>query len=219
MLDTEVLARASPRPLDVATPLGTVRFAVRVSGWDVPARPEFTWDVPSGARLLRWRHPSVRLDVLSGRTVPRLPEVRCHSTVFRVLAREPLSEFAVQAELTGMPADAYRGVDTGERLDAVTIETADAVVSVGGPDVELLRSCARLGHHVPPYWAGQLPDNAVEIEAPARLIWQLPPVERGDYAELWVSVAWGEPGGPGGQPATRLAVDVDPARVLRELTH
>ncbi|MCR6481548.1 hypothetical protein M8542_01850 [Amycolatopsis sp. OK19-0408] len=205
MLDTEVLSRTPPRALDVVTPVGEVRFAVRVSGWDVPARPEHTWGLGSGARLCRWRHQSVRLDVLSGATAPEQPGITRETVVFRVLAREALSEFVVQAELGGAPED----VEAGE--GAFTAKTADAVVSVGGPGVEELRRCSREGRHVPPYWSGELA-GAVELDG-ARLTWQLPGVERGDYAELWVSVAWsaaGEDPGP--------AVAIDPARVLRELT-
>jgi hypothetical protein len=213
MLDTDVLSAARPRVLDIDTPLGVVRFAVRVDGWDVPARPELTWALDSGAWLCRWRHRSVRLDVLSGPSAPHLPDgypvVTRQATIFRVLAREPLSEFAVQAELIGGPAE----VSPAEA--AFTAESADAVVTVGGPDVDVLRVCSRAGQHVPPYWSGKLADDAVEQEG-ARLTWLLPAVDRGDYAELWVSAAWSE---PSEHPGTRRAVDVDPARVLRELSH
>ncbi|WP_328612801.1 hypothetical protein OHS18_26845 [Amycolatopsis sp. NBC_00355] len=212
MLDTDVLSTTRPRALGITTPLGAVRFAVRVGGWDVPARPELTWGLDSGGWLCRWRHRSVRLDVLSGPSTPHSPDggpaVTRQTTIFRVLAREPLSEFAVQAELLGpqevSPHDA-----------GFTAESADAVVTVGGPGVEALRGCARAGQHVPPYWSAALADDAVEQDG-SRLTWQLPAVDRGDYAELWVSAAWGE---PGEHPGTHLAVDVDPARVLRELTH
>ena len=206
MLDTEVLSRTSPRALDVVTPVGAVRFAVRVDGWDVPARPELTWGLDSGGRLCRWRHRSVRLDVLSGETGSGLPGVTRETVIFRVLAREPLSEFVVQVELADPPVDVAGGES------AFTVETADAAVSVGGPGAEALRRCSRAGHHVPPYWSG-LADESVELDG-ARLTWQLPGVERGDYAELWVAVAWSAAGGDPGR-----AVDLDPARVLRELTH
>ncbi|SFW60240.1 hypothetical protein [Amycolatopsis australiensis] len=213
MLDTEVLSRTPPRVLDVVTPLGDVRFAVRLGGWDVPARPELTWRLDSGAWLCRWRHPSVRLDVVSGRSVPRLPAgypaVTREVTIIRVLARETVGEFVVQAELAGAPAD---GGSTWE--SAFTAETADAVVSVGGPGAEKLRRCSRAGQHVPPYWSRLLAGDAVERTG-GRLTWRLPVVERGDYAELWVSVAWSE---PSEHPGTWSAVDIDPARVLRELT-
>lgn len=202
MMETEVLSRA----LDVVTPLGDVRFAVRVDGWDVPGRPEQTWGLESGARLCRWRHQSVRLDVLSGTTAVEQPGVTRMTVILRVLAREALSEFVVQAELADPPAD-VRGGD-----GAFTAETAEATVSVGGPAADVLRRCSREGQHVPPYWSGQLAD-AVELEG-ARLTWQLPAVERGDYAELWVSVAWSEAGGDPGR-----TLDIDAARVLRELTH
>ncbi|WP_439384075.1 hypothetical protein [Amycolatopsis lexingtonensis] len=205
MLDTDLLSRTPSRALDVVTPLGDVRFAVRVGGWDVPARPELTWGLDSGSRLCRWRHQSVRLDVLSGTTEPEQAGVTRETVIFRVLAREALSEFVVQAALAD-PPPAVRG---GE--GAFTAATADAVVSVGGPSAEMLLHCSRTGQHVPPYWSGRL-DDAVELDG-ARLTWQLPGVERGDYAELWVSVAWS---GPGGEPGR--AVDVDPVRVLRELT-
>lgn len=205
MLDTEVLSQAPSRALDVVTPLGDVRFAVRVAGWDVPARPELTWGVGAGARLCRWRHQAVRLDVLSGTTASGEPGVTRETTIFRVLAREDVSEFVVQAELAGAPGD-VRGGES-----AFTAETSEAAVSVGGPGVEELRHCSRAGQHVPPYWSKQLAD-AVELDG-ARLTWQLPGVERGDYAELWVSVAWSAGDGDPGR-----AIDIDPARVLRELT-
>lgn len=212
MLDTDVLSTTRPRALGIETPLGVVRFAVRVDGWDVPARPELTWGLDSGAWLCRWRHRSVRLDVLSGPSAPHRPDgypaVTRQTTIFRVLAREPLSEFAVQAELIGAgdvsPADA-----------GFTAGSADAVVTVGGPGVEVLRGCARAGQHVPPYWAGSLTEDTVEREG-ARLTWLLPAVDRGDYADLWVSAAWSA---PSEHPGTCRAVDVDPARVLRDLTH
>jgi hypothetical protein len=206
MLDTEVLSRTPPRALDVVTPLGDVRFAVRVGGWDVPAKPDHTRGLGSGAaRLCRWRHRSVRLDVVAGATAAEQPGVTRETLIFRVLAREPLSEFAVQAELADPPAEA-RGGD-----GAFTVETADATVSVGGPGAEMLQHCSRAGQHVPPYWSAQLAD-AVALDG-ARLTWQLPAVDRGDYAELWVSAAWSAAGGDPGR-----AVDIDPARVLRELT-
>ncbi|QKV77718.1 hypothetical protein [Amycolatopsis sp. Hca4] len=205
MLDTEVLSRAAPRALGVGTPLGDVRFAVRAGGWDVPTRPELTWGLASGARLCRWRHEAVRLDVLSGRTASGLPGVTRETTVLRVLAREDVGEFVVQAELAGAPAE--------ERTweSAFTAETADAVVSVGGPAADVLRRCSRAGQHVPPYWSRLVGGDAVERTG-GRLTWRLPRVDRGDYAELWVSVAWSAPGGDPGR-----AVDVDAARVLREL--
>ncbi|MGW3963385.1 hypothetical protein ACWED2_26445 [Amycolatopsis sp. NPDC005003] len=206
MLDTEVLSRTAPRALDVVTPLGDVRFAVRAGGWDVPARPELTWGLASGARLCRWRADSVRLDVLCGTTASGLPGVTRETTILRVLAREDVGEFVVQAELTGAPEE--------ERTweSAFTAETADAVVSVGGPGADLLRRCSRAGQHVPPYWSRLVGGDAVERTG-GRLTWRLPRIDRGDYAELWVSVAWSAPGGDPGR-----AVDVDAARVLRELT-
>ncbi|WP_410666479.1 hypothetical protein [Amycolatopsis sp. cmx-4-68] len=208
MLDTEVLSRTAPRPLDVVTPLGDVRFAVRVGGWDVPATPELSWGLRSGARLCRWRHPSVRLDVLCGTTAAGPPGVTRAVTIFRVLARETVGAFVVRAELAGAPAQAR----TWE--SAFTAETADAVVSIGGPGAEALRRCSRAGQHVPPYWSRLLAGDAVERTG-GRLTWRLPAVERGDYAELWVAVAWSE---PGEHPDTWPAIEVDPARVLRELT-
>ncbi len=206
MLDTEVLARTAPRALDVVTPLGEVRFAVRLGEWAVPARPELTWELPSGARLCRWRSGSARLDVVSGSTASGLPGVTRETTVLRVLAREDVGEFVVRAELAGAP-DQDRTWES-----AFTAETAEAVVSVGGPGAELLRRCSRAGQHVPPYWSRLVGGDAVERTG-GRLTWRLPRVDRGDYAELWVSVAWSAPGGDPGP-----AVDIDAARVLRELT-
>ncbi|MFJ7211818.1 hypothetical protein [Amycolatopsis sp. NPDC098790] len=206
MLDTEVLPEASSRVLDVVTPLGDVRFAVRAGGWDVPARPELTWELGSGARLCRWRHESVRLDVLSGATASGTPGVTRETTIFRLLAREDVSEFVVQAELAGAPVEA--------RIweSAFTAEMAGAVVSIGGPSADVLRRCSRAGQHVPPYWSRLLGGDAVERTG-GRLTWRLPAVERGDYAELWVTVAWSAAGSDPGR-----ALDIDPARVLRELT-
>ncbi|MFB9690613.1 hypothetical protein [Amycolatopsis plumensis] len=206
MLDTAVLARTAPRALDVVTPLGAVRFAARVGGWDVPARPELTWDLDSGARLCRWRSDSARLDVLSGRTASGPPGTTREVTIFRVLAREDVGEFVVEAELIGAP----REDRTWE--SAFTAETADAVVSVGGPSADRLRRCSRAGQHVPPYWSRLVGGDAVERTG-GRLTWRLPRVDRGDYAELWVTVAWSAAGGDPGH-----AVDLDAARVMRELT-
>ncbi|MEV4057355.1 hypothetical protein AB0J55_39630 [Amycolatopsis sp. NPDC049688] len=206
MLDTEVLSRTAPRALDVVTPLGDVRFAVRIGGWDVPARPELTWGLASGAWLCRWRHSSVRLDVVSGATAAGLPGVTRETTVLRVLAREDVGEFVVQAELAGAPHEDR----TWE--SAFTAETADAVVSVGGPSADRLRRCSRAGQHVPPYWSRLVGGDAVERTG-GRLTWRLPRIDRGDYAELWVSAAWCAAGGDPGR-----AVDIDAARVLRELT-
>jgi hypothetical protein len=212
MVDTEVLPRTDPRALDVVTPLGDVRFAVRVGGWDVPARPEQTWGLASGARLCRWRHPFVRLDVVAGASVPRLPGgypvVAREVTVFRVLARESVDDFVVRAELAGAPEDGSRWES------AFSAETADAVVSVGGPSADMLRRCSRAGQHVPPYWSRLLGGDAVERTG-GRLTWRLPRIERGDYADVWVSVAWSA---PSEHPGTAVAIDIDPARVLRELT-
>ena len=148
------------------------------------------------------------LDVVSGTTASGPPGVTRETTIFRVLAREDVGEFVVRAELAGAPGDAR----TWE--SAFTAETADAAVSVGGPGADLLRRCSRAGQHVPPYWSRLLGGDAVERTG-GRLTWRLPRIDRGDYAELWVSVAWSE---PGEHPGTGPAVDVDPARVLRELT-
>jgi len=206
MLDTEVLSRTAPRALDVVTPLGDVRLAVRVGGWDVPARPELTWGLESGARLCRWRHQSVRLDALCGTTASGLPGVTRETAILRVLAREDVGEFVVQAELAGAPhADRVQE-------SAFTAETANAAVSVGGPGAEVLRRCSRAGQHVPPYWSQLVGGDAVERTG-GRLTWRLPRIDRGDYAELWVSVAWSAAGGDPGR-----AVEIDAARVLRELT-
>ncbi|WP_103351149.1 hypothetical protein [Amycolatopsis sp. CA-128772] len=206
MLDTEVLSRTAPRGLDVVTPLGDVRFAVRAGGWDVPARPELTWGLESGAWLCRWRHSHARLDVVSGSTACGRPGVTRVTTFLRVLAREDVGEFVVQAELAGAPHE--------ERTweSAFTAETADAAVSVGGPSADVLRRCSRAGQHVPPYWSRLVGGDAVERTG-GRLTWRLPRIDRGDYAELWVTVAWSAPGGDPGR-----AVDIDAARVLRELT-
>ncbi|MEU0529087.1 hypothetical protein [Amycolatopsis tolypomycina] len=208
MVDTEVLSRTDPRALDVVTPLGGVQFAVRLGGWAVPARPELTWGLPSGARLCRWRSESARLDVLSGRTASGPSGVTRDAVLFRVLAREDVGEFVVEAELAGAPASA------GVWESAFSAETADAVVSVGGPGAELLRRYSRAGQHVPPYWSRLLGGDAVERTG-GRLAWRLPRVARGDYADLWVAVAWSE---PDRHPGTWPAVDLDPARVQRELT-
>ncbi|HET6706148.1 hypothetical protein [Amycolatopsis sp.] len=208
MLDTEVLVRTAPRALDVGTPLGDVRFAVHLAGWAVPARPELTWGLRSGARLCRWRSESARLDVLSGRTASGPGGVTREAVLFRVLGREDVGEFVVRAELAGAPEEDRTGDS------AFSAETADAVVSVGGPGAELLRRYSRAGQYVPPYWSRLLGGDTVE-RAGGRLTWRLPRVARGDYADLWVAVAWSE---PDRHPGTWPAVDLDPARVLRELT-
>ncbi|WP_230464751.1 hypothetical protein, partial [Nocardia seriolae] len=194
----------SSRPADIVTPVGTVVLSTRL-GMEVVAGSTSARTMPSGAVLHHWDHPSATVDVVTGQVrnnlyINREPltVTALWAAIWQIRARSRVPELELRAELTDIPTDAHRSPDCGEHLEALTIDTTTTILSMGGPDLELLSAQAETGRHLPLRWAQHLPrswaDNATQYSVtscyPAQLTWRLPDLEPGEAIELCVAIAW-----------------------------
>ncbi|MEU7767780.1 hypothetical protein AB0B25_21980 [Nocardia sp. NPDC049190] len=218
MLPTDHLAQADRHPAVIVTPLGTVEFSVSLGSDALPAEPNTVWRLANGSRLHRWRHPTATVDLLIGSIdVPPWDgdvPVPMWAGIWQVQACDGLPGLVVSAELTNVPADAYGGPDSGECLAAVSVENEHFMVSIGGPDSELLAMHAADGRLMPASWAHLLRTGEHEIPTaygvrytdPARITWHLPGLATGEVARLCIATAWCPRDGD--RPAAWYAVDI-----------
>ncbi|UGT38768.1 hypothetical protein LTV02_21865 [Nocardia yamanashiensis] len=202
MLSTDQLAQADRVPAVIVTPLGTVEFTVALGSDTLSQVPDTVWRLPNGARLHRWRTRAATVDLLLGSIDVPAPEsgerIPTWAAIWQVVADAPVPGLTVAAELTDRPAGADGGGDPGEWLAAVSLEDENFVVSIGGPDTELLAMQAADGRLLPADWADVLPpdgdDSASEYGVrytnPARLAWHLPGLAVGEALRLCVATAW-----------------------------
>lgn len=215
MLSIDHLARAARRRAVIDTPLGTVGFAVTLGSDALAAESNTLWRLPNGSHLHRWRHRNATVDLLIGSIdIPSRDDgapVPMWAGIWQVQARAAVSGLIVSAELTDLPADAYGGPDTGECLAAVSVENEHFMVSIGGPDVELLAMQAADGRLMPADWADLLSadstaDYGVRYSDPAGIAWHLPGLAAGEVARLCIATAWCPRDDD--RPAAWFAVDI-----------
>ncbi|RMI34949.1 hypothetical protein [Nocardia stercoris] len=201
MFPTDHLVAADPIPGVIPTPLGTVEFSVVVGEDVLPAVPNQLWALAGGAHLYRWIHRGATVDLLLG-SVAATPwdgdeAVPTWAAVWQVSAGSDVPDLVVSAEIVGLPADAAAGPDAGECLAAVSAESDEVLVSIGGPDTELLWLQAEDGRLLPGDWVEVLPSDASEIseygvryEDPAGIAWHLPGLAAGEAVRLCIGTAW-----------------------------
>ncbi|NNH71394.1 hypothetical protein HLB23_16235 [Nocardia uniformis] len=218
MLPTDQLVQADRRPAVIDTPLGAVQFCVALGSDALPAAPDALWRLPNGSHLHRWRQGSATVDLLIGSIdVPAWDggaPVPVWAGIWQVQAGDGVPGLVVSAELTDLPADAFGGADPGECLAAVSVENEHFMVSIGGPDSELLAMQAADGRLMPADWADVLPpdgdDTATEYGVrytdPARVAWHLPGLVAAEVARLCIAVAWCPRDDD--RPAAWFAVDI-----------
>ncbi|MFF3227035.1 hypothetical protein ACFYV7_29855 [Nocardia suismassiliense] len=201
MLPTDQLAQADRRPAVIDTPLGTVEFSVTLAADVLPAESNTLWRLANGSHLHRWRHRTATVDLLIGGIDVKPwddgPPVPVWAGIWQVQARAEVSGLVVSAALTDLPADAYGGQDSGECLAAVSVENEHFMVSIGGPDAELLAMQAADGRLMPVRWARLLStgsddstDYGVRYADPAGIAWHLPGLAAGEVARLCIASAW-----------------------------
>lgn len=174
---TRGLARLLPQPPVVSTPLGAVAFSGVFGTWHTPPRPTTAWRLPGGGTLSRWNHRAVTLDLLVG---PVPAEVPLWGAVWYAVAHRRLEVVDLTVALPG----ASGAMETGERLDALTVTEAGTRVTLGGPDAEALAAYA--GSHLPGHWSA----FDVAQTAPAALTWRLPALAVDEYARIGTTIAW-----------------------------
>ena len=202
MLRTDHLAQADRHPVRIDTTLGTVRFSVLLGSEELPAEPDTVWRLANGSHLYRWRHPAATVDALLG-GIDGLPwsdgaPVPLWAAIWQVRARAGISGLVVSAQLTDMPVDADGGPDSGECLAAVSAVNEEFMVSIGGPDYELLAAQAVDGRLIPARWAQLLPadedettvEYGVRYPGPAGVAWHLPGLTTAEVARLCITTAW-----------------------------
>ncbi|WP_069164142.1 hypothetical protein [Nocardia altamirensis] len=228
MLPTDQLAQAERHPAVIDTPLGTVGFSVTLGTEVLPAEPDALWCLPNGTHLHRWRHDSAAVDLLIG-SIDIQPwdggaPVPVWAGIWQVQARTPVPGLVVSTELTDLPADAFSGRDSAECLAAVSVENSHFMVSVGGPDAELLAMQAADGRLMPGRWARLLPTDedetaeyGVRYADPARITWLLPGLHTTEVARLCIATAWCPRDDD--RPAAWYAVDVPLDTAYHHLVH
>jgi hypothetical protein len=112
------------------------------------------------------------------------PPVALWTAIFRFTAGQ---DAEVTASLVASASEVAGGPSSGEHLDAVTLENATAVVSIGGPDDDRLLEESGV-------------EGSVEYADDRTITWRL-----SGSAELTIAVAWSE---PTEHPATWFAVDL-----------
>lgn len=201
MLRTDHLAQVARRPPVVDTPLGTVEFSVTLGSEKQSATPNTVWRLANNSLLHRWRHRTATVDLLLGSIDVPLwggdVPVRTWAAIWQVQAQGSLSGLVVSAELTGLPADAWAGPDSGECLTAVSAENDDFMVSIGGPDYDLLAAQAANGRLIPARWSNVLPEDGestteygTRYKNPAGINWNLPGLNTTEIARLCIATAW-----------------------------
>lgn len=218
MLRTDHLAQGDRHPAVIATPLGTVEFSVTLGAETLPAEPDTAWCLTNGSRLHRWEYSAATVDLLlGGIEVPPWDggaPIPVWAGIWQVQAHDRVSGLVVSAELTDIPADAYAGPDSGECLAAVSVENEHFMVSIGGPDYELLALQAGDGRLMPAGWARMMPVGADETTTgygvryadPARIAWHLPGLSGVEVARLCIATAWCPRDDD--RPAAWFAVDI-----------
>ncbi|MFB7716074.1 MULTISPECIES: hypothetical protein [unclassified Nocardia] len=202
MLPTEHLDQADRHPAVIDTPLGAVRFGVRLGPDALPAAPDALWRLANGSHLHRWQHRGATVDLLIG-SIDVQPwdggaAVPIWAAIWQVQAPSGVPGLVVSAELSDLPAGAYGGRDSGECLAAVSVENEHFMVSIGGPDSELLGMQAADGRLMPSDWVDLLPadgddsmsEYGVRYEDPARIAWHLPGLGGLEVARLCIATAW-----------------------------
>ncbi|MEV6279724.1 hypothetical protein [Nocardia sp. NPDC051832] len=215
MLPTDQLAQAARRRAVIDTPLGKVEFAVTLGSTALPAAPDTVWRLPNGSHLHRWDHDAATVDLLLGSIdVPAWDggaPVPMWAAIWQVRAHAAVSGLIVSADLGDLPAGAFAGPDSGECLAAVSAENDHFMVSVGGPDYELLALQAADGRLMPADWADVMPpsgsaDYGVRYTDPAGLSYHLPGLARAEVARLCIATAWCPRDDD--RPAAWFAVDI-----------
>ncbi|WP_410583782.1 hypothetical protein [Amycolatopsis sp. lyj-108] len=147
------------------------------------------------------------------------PPVTLWAAVCRIHAHAVVSDLVLSAQLVGAPADVVGGPDPGELLEAVTIQNADSVLTLGGPDLEAISICAETGQDFPRRWVHELQNRnkaayGVNFDSPATLTWRLPALWPDEIARFCVAAAWRA---PSQDPATWYAVDITTDFALSKL--
>ncbi|WP_405177209.1 hypothetical protein OG225_22760 [Nocardia sp. NBC_01377] len=228
MLPTDDLVQAARRPAVIDTPLGIVEFSVSLGSEVLPDVPNAVWRLPNGAHLHRWQHSDAAVDLLIG-SIDSPPwdgsePIPMWAGIWQVRATAKVSGLVFSAELTDLPADACGGPDPGECLAAVSVENEHFMVSIGGPDSELLAMQAADGRLVPSGWARLLPSDVddtiteygVRYADPARVAWHLPGLAAADVARLCIATAWCPRDDD--RPAAWFAVDIPLDTAYYQLT-
>ncbi|MEV6768851.1 hypothetical protein AB0N05_09520 [Nocardia sp. NPDC051030] len=202
MLPTDHLAQVDRRPAVIDTPLGIVGFSVTLGSEVLPAGPNTVWRLPNGSHLHRWRQSGATVDLLIGSIdIPAWDggaPVPVWAAIWQVAAQSGIPGLVLSAELTDLPADADGGPDSGECLAAVTVQNDHFMVSIGGPDSELLAMQAVDARLLPASWAHVLPtyedeatsEYGVQYRDPARIAWHLPALATGEAVRMCVATAW-----------------------------
>ncbi|MFC9997226.1 hypothetical protein [Nocardia sp. NPDC127526] len=217
MLPTDHLDTADRRRAVIDTPLGIVGFSVTLGSDTLTAEPDALWRLPNDSQLHRWTHRSATVDLLIGSIeVPAWDggaPVPMWAAIWQVQAHADVPGLCISAEMTDLPADAVGGPDPGECLAAVSVENEHFLVSVGGPDSELLGMQAADGRLMPYGWAHLLPDGeegsaeyGVRYADPAAIAWRLPGLAATEVARLCIATAWSPRDDD--RPAAWFAVDI-----------
>jgi len=211
--------------LQVSTPLGPVVVSIEVDTSDEPLH-ERRAELPSGAVLARWWTDS-RLEVRA--LLVRYDEAwnahqhftasGCWGVVWSVLTERTTSPVLVRA---ATPLGHVAIPNTGECLEATEVESSSWIVTVGGPDDELL--AARVGCGLPASWAGKVGWRFdLPVAAQGRytatagadgVTWVLPPLEPRERATTHVAIAWALTGADDDGVTGWYAVDTCPGDLL-----
>lgn len=208
------------------TPLGVVRTTAMVDGRSL-GEPDSSTVLKSGAKVERWTPGKTEVELLSGLVEPDLPEgyrpiTGSWMALWQVRAGQDIP--ALRFGLGLAPTESVTaGWDGGQGLAALTVDGPDAVLTLGGSDVDELGYFAERQMGVPRRWladlrlaeAGRNPDVGVERTGLTELTWRLPDLEAGESVELALAVAWGPPSED--EPGTWYAVQTTPGRVRRAL--
>lgn len=192
------------RELRVETPVGALSFAALLDTWEVPSIPRAVSLLPSGALIARWTHRSAELELLVGRFKPSVvdtgvPVTDCWGAVWRIDALTPLPSVRLSATLPPPPDGVDGGWDGGQCLSALTFDSPDMRMTLGGSDEEEICLRAESGDDLPRRWAALIDDVyasqpnsgwGVEAKEDRGLEWTLPALEQGEHAVLHVAACW-----------------------------
>lgn len=210
----------APTPPRLATPFGEIFTCATAATLDTThTAPQQQMLLPGGTEWRCWSTDAAVAEVLIGPYRPVLPphmDVQGSvAAVWRVQARQPLLNPALQCRWPAPPANADGGPDSGEGLDAQTWSISDAALSMGTEDGEFLARRAHQENLVPARLGPELHVGTVRYIDQGLQV-PFSSLEPSELVQVHFVVAWADYDDPY-RVDTWYAVDQSPAEILRQL--
>ncbi|GLW70892.1 hypothetical protein Kpho02_31910 [Kitasatospora phosalacinea] len=197
---TPVLPAAAP---DFVTPLGPLAFTAELDGVPLPARPDRSWRLPSGALVVRWDGRGVELELLVTAYEPepvgfaRTAAGAC-GALWCLRTRREVRRPVFTAALTGPPPGTSADYNGSQGVASLEVAGGGFELALSGDDAEAICERADGDPDVPARWAAHreaMYRRSVHwgehyLYERCALRWTLPELLPGEHVLLPASAAW-----------------------------